>query len=768
MDRKERIVLYMKSKEYIPLMKQELAAVLCVPSEDLKAFSAVMEELEREGRVILTKKGRYVAAENADGIVTGRLRCNGRGFFAFLICDAEAQEDIYINGKSLAGAINNDRVAVHVDRTDTRTGRMEGHVTKILERGNENLTGILKDRRRDGYYRVKCDNESIYTKIRIPEDAVMDAEIGQRVVVRLTKYDGDHIYGRIVKVLGDADSISGNVEAILFGHALRQEFPDEVIREAEAAPQEVSEKEIVGRLDLRDKIIFTIDGDDARDFDDAVSLDPLENGNCRLGVHIADVTHYVRENSPLDKEAFLRGTSVYLADRVIPMLPKLLSNGICSLNPHVDRLTLSVFMEIDAQGNIVSHDLVKSVIRSVERMTYHDVTKLIEGTDEALARKYSAILPTIKQMAATAQLLYTRRCARGSIDFDFPESSIIMNEQNEPIDIIRAERGISNRLIEEFMLAANETIAEYAFWAELPFVFRVHEPPDAAKIEEFNAFIQNFGYHLKGKFNADNPIHPKELQKLLKEIKDTPEEQMIASYMLRSLMKARYAPQNLGHFGLAAKYYTHFTSPIRRYPDLAIHRILKEFLDGKTDDTRVRELKEFTLQVSEQSSECEITAEYAERDVEALMKAIYMSQFIGDSFPGTISGVTRFGMFVELENSVEGLVRMEHLKDDYYDYDEQQRRLIGQRTNQTYKIGDQVEVTLIRTDLLSRQIDFILTKDAAPETIAAARKKEVRRRREKERVVSRLTGEKEQRSRRYARNIKNHRRKRTRKRNGAI
>lgn len=766
MDRKDKIVSYMKLKEYVPLTQPELAAVLCVPAEDSAEFEAVLGELENKGQIIRTKKGRYMAMNKADKLAAGKLRCNNRGFFAFLICDNENEDDVYIDGKSLAGAIDGDRVIAHIDGVDERTGRREGHVTKILERGNERVTGILQEKRKDGLYTVKCDNERIYTKIRIEDEDIMDACEGQRVVVSITRYKNNHIYGRVIKTLGDADSISASVEAVLYEHSIRQEFPEEAVDEAEAIPQEVSEKDICGRLDLRDKIIFTIDGDDARDFDDAVSLDMLDNGNYRLGVHIADVTHYVREGSPLDKEAFERGTSVYLADRVVPMLPKLLSNGICSLNPHVDRLTLSVFMEIDCKGNTVSHDIVKSVIRSVERMTYNDVTKLIEQTDEVLAEKYSAILPTIKEMASLAELLQKKRAKRGSIDFDFPESQIVVNEQGEPVDILRTELGVSNKLIEAFMLEANETVAEYAVWAEIPFVFRVHEPPDTAKIAEFNQFVANFGYHLKGKIDEDNPVRPKALQNLLKQIEGTPEERMIATYMLRSLMKARYTPQNLGHFGLAAKYYTHFTSPIRRYPDLTIHRILKEYIDGKIDEDRAQSFRKFVSAASEQASEREIDAETAERDVDDLMKVVYMSQFIGGTFRATISGVTSFGIFAELDNSVNGLIRLESIKDDYYEYDENQRILIGQRTNQIYKIGDRIEVTPVRADMLSRRIDFLFAKDATPQAIWSAQKKEVRKMWAKDSGISRFADEKGRRSRRYSRNV----RKRNRKRrgNGAV
>lgn len=763
MERKERIFAYMKSKDYIPLTKDELAAVLDVPHEDMAAFEQLLSELEQEGKIMQSKKGRYTFVRGADSLASGKLRCNGRGFFAFLLCDEEGADDIYINGKDLAGAIDADRVLAHIDGEDKRTGRKEGHVIKILERGNESFTGIF-ERETDGICLIKCDNERIYTKLSVRREDMMGAEIGQRVAVRLTDYRPDGaIFGIVVKVLGDADSISGNIEAILYEHAIRQEFPDEVIEQAESIGQEVSEQDIQGRYDLRDQMIFTIDGDDARDFDDAVSVDRLDNGHYRLGVHIADVTHYVTEGTPLDDEAFIRGTSVYLADRVIPMLPKVLSNGICSLNPHVDRLTLSVFMEIDGQGKIVSHSLHKSVICSVERMTYRQVTKLIEGTDEALTHTYEALVPTLKTMAELAKILHEKRERRGSINFDFPESAVIVDEMGEPTDIVRVEREVSHKLIEEFMLAANETIAEYAFWSEIPFVYRVHEPPSIEKIEEFNRFIANFGLKIKGKIDEDNPVHPKALQKVLDEIAGTPEELMISTYMLRSLMKARYAPQNLGHFGLAAKYYTHFTSPIRRYPDLAIHRILKEFMDGKLQETRIQELKEFTYQASEVSSEREVGAELAERDVDDLMKAVYMSRFIGQSFEARVSGVTNFGMFVELENSVEGLIRLEQLKDDYYDFDEQQRRLIGERTKKIYKIGDKVEVTLIKTDMILRQIDFMLTKDATPQNIASAQKAEVRKKERKQRDISRVSRQKGKKGKSYSKHARKIKGKKKRK-----
>ena len=498
----------------------------------------------------------------------------------------------------------------------------------------------------------------------------------------------------------------------VLGNDIKQEFDKETLNEADKIPQTVTENQFAGREDLRDMIIFTIDGDDARDFDDAVSLTLKNNGNYYLGVHIADVSEYVKEGTALENEAYKRGTSVYLADRVIPMLPTSLSNGICSLNPQVDRLTLSVFMEITGDGNVVSHKLCKSVICSKERMTYNNVNKMLEDGDEELCERYKHILPTLKLMEDLAQILKNKRTLRGAIQFDFPESNIVVNENGEPIEIEKEVRGTSNKMIEEFMLSANETIAEYAFWSEIPFVYRNHEAPTLEKIMTFNEFILHFGLSFKGKIDRDTPIHPKALQQILDTVKDTPQERIVASTMLHSLMKAKYSEENLGHFGLAAKYYCHFTSPIRRYPDLAIHRILKDFLDGKVTGNRISYLAGYVSAASKHSSDCEVNAETAERDVDDLMKTAYMSSFIGQTFEGVVANVTNFGMFVELENSVEGLIRVENMTDDYYEYDEKVNTLTGRRKQKSYTTGDVVNIVVARTDILSRQIDFVLAKDA--------------------------------------------------------
>lgn len=712
MERKDRIKNYILSKEYIPLTFDELCAVLDVPDEDKELLAQILNELIDELWIIKTKKGRYAPSPDASKIISGVLRCNGRGFFGFVVPDDESVGgDIFIHGKNLGLAYDGDTVIARTD-THAETGkRTEGSIIKVIKRGNESLTGVVKEKSGSDFV-VKCDNERIFTYIYVDENEIGDAKPNERVVVAITGYDAqNHMLGRVVKVLGDSNSIKGNIEAIIYEHGIKQEFDDDTLKQAQNIPTEVTDADISGRLDLRGMTIFTIDGDDARDFDDAVSIERLENGDYKLGVHIADVTHYVTEASPLDKEAFERATSVYLADRVIPMLPLSLSNGICSLNPHVDRLTLSVFMQINQKGEVVEHSLAKSVIRSAERLTYNNVIKLLEGDRAEVFANFGYLLPALEQMRDLAQILHARRERRGSIDFDFPESAVAVNDIGEPVAISRVERGVSHKMIEEFMLAANETVAEYAFWSEIPFVYRIHEPPGMDKLEEFNKFIYNFGLRIKGSFSDSEPIHPKEFNRIMRQIKDTPEEQLISTYMLRSMMKARYSPQNAGHFGLAAKYYTHFTSPIRRYPDLAIHRILKEFIDGKLNDERTKHFRGFIAHTSEVSSDKEIGAENAERDVDDLMIAVYMSRFIGQSFDATISSVTNFGMFAELENSVEGLIRLENMHDDYYMYDDRLHRLVGERTGRIYKIGDRVNVTLVRTDILTRQIDFVLTGD---------------------------------------------------------
>ena len=710
MDRKEKILSYMCSKEYIPLKFAELMTVLDVPAEDEEELRDILTELCIEGKIYMTKKGRYMSVEGENSTVVGKLVCNAKGFFGFVICDDENESDIFISGDDMGDAINGDRVIVHIDDNDNAKGHRQGHITKVLERGNKVIVGVIY-KEKDRYFYVRPDNRKIYSKIIIAQSDAMTAQMGDRVAVQITRYsDKKKIFGEVISVLGQQDSLKSCIEGIILGNDIKQEFDKETLNEADKIPQTVTESQFAGREDLRDMIIFTIDGDDARDFDDAVSLTLKDNGNYYLGVHIADVSEYVKEGTALENEAYKRGTSVYLADRVIPMLPTSLSNGICSLNPQVDRLTLSVFMEITGDGNVVSHKLCKSVICSKERMTYNNVNKMLEDGDEELCERYKHILPTLKLMEDLAQILKNKRTLRGAIQFDFPESHIVVNENGEPIEIEKEVRGTSNKMIEEFMLSANETIAEYAFWSEIPFVYRNHEAPTLEKIMTFNEFILHFGLSFKGKIDRDTPIHPKALQQILDTVKDTPQERIVASTMLHSLMKAKYSEENLGHFGLAAKYYCHFTSPIRRYPDLQIHRIIKENLHGGLKQTRFKHYQNLLPEVAKHTSTTERRADDAERDTDKVKMVEYMEKHMGEEFDGVISGMTAWGMYVELPSTIEGMVSVTSLRDGYYIYDENHYEMVNETTGRTFKLGQKVTVKVVATNKILRTIDFELSE----------------------------------------------------------
>ena len=709
-ERKERIYAYIKSPEYIPLKLKELTIVLDVPPEDHQALADILDQLIAEGKIILTKRGKYMLPEGGAPMISGVLSCSVHGRCGFVSSGQEGMQDIFIKGKHMGGALHGDTVLVRITGYDQ--GRQTGEVKKIVTRANTSIIGVLEEKR-DDFYRVKADDRRLFKKLRISEEQLNGAVPGDRVFAQITRYDqkDERIYGTVTAVLGSADSLQGYMEALILQHGIKTAFDQDTLKQTDAIPSVLSPEDYAGRTDLRDKLIFTIDGDDARDFDDAVSIEQADGNNTLLGVHIADVTHYVSPYCPLDNEAYRRGTSVYLPDRVIPMLPQKLSNGLCSLNPREDRLTLTVFMEINGEGRVQSHRIEQTVIRSCERMTYRNVNLLLSDKDPELSRKYAYLLPTLQQMEKLAETLRKRRFDRGAINFDFPEARISVDDSGMPVSIERAERGVSERMIEEFMLIANETVAEYAFWSELPFIYRVHEAPSDEKIHTFRDFILNFGLSLKGRIDPEHPIHPKALEQLLSQVKGTPEEPLIARTMLRSLMKADYRPQNLGHFGLAAKYYCHFTSPIRRYPDLVIHRILKLFLAGGMDDYRLAEYNGFVRGASIASSEAEVRAELCERDGDDLMKAAYMRQFIGRDFEGVVSGVASFGIFVELENSVEGLIRLENMAGDFFVYDETAMSVQGERTGECYRIGDHIEVMLVKADLPSRRLEFILSKD---------------------------------------------------------
>lgn len=721
MDRKEKLLKYMSGTTYVPLKFDELVIVLDVPKQDREELDSLLEELIFEGQIYKTKKGRYCAVSDKTLTAAGKLMCNARGGFGFVRPDTEGASDIFIASENLGGAYDGDRVLVKVDKKDNSYGHSEGHIAAIIERGNETLVGVLVGVK-NKTYRVTPDKKNFFSQVRINPSRLNGAKVNDRVIVGITGYnDKGKPVGEIETVLGRADSAKSCINGILAENCINHIFPPEVIKETEEVPDKVSKKDLKGREDFRSKIIFTIDGDDSRDFDDAVSLEKVSDGSVILGVHIADVSHYVKEGTALDAEALKRATSVYMPDRVVPMLPKKLSNGICSLNPDTDRLTLSVMMEIDSDGTIVKHKIVKSVIHSCERMTYNNVNKILAG-DTKLRERYSNIVNILEDMDRLSDKLAALRRERGAIDFDFPEAKVICDEDSQPQEIIIEDRGKSQRMIESFMLAANETVAESAYWAELPFVYRVHESPSYEKLTAFNEFIKNFGYSLKGKIDPEN-VHPKDLQQIAELAKGKPEEYMISKVMLQSLMKAGYRDTNNGHFGLAARFYCHFTSPIRRYPDLMVHRILSEFIDGKLSESEQNRLIPIVRDAAEHSSEREIAAEKAERDAIDLLKAVYMRSFLGDTFDAVISSVTSFGVFAMLANSCEGLIRCENMSEDYFEYDDSTHMLIGKRTGKTYKIGDMVRVTVAGCNVMLRQIDFVFEEDNHPGIMKRIRKR---------------------------------------------
>ncbi|HHY82467.1 MAG TPA: ribonuclease R [Clostridiales bacterium] len=696
----QKIIEVLSSKDVIPLYEAQLMDELGIPEEEEDSFKNLLNQMVKEGKLVQTKKKKYALPEDL-GFMTGRIQGNARGF-GFFIPD-KGEDDVFIPAENLHGAMHNDRVMIKL--VDSGGRSREGEVVKILERANKTVVGTFEKDKYFGF--VVPDDIRIHQDIFVPKDEINGAQNGYKVVVELIRWPEKrrNPEGRIIEVLGHKDDVGTDILSIIRQFNLPEEFPEEVVRAARKIPQTIPEEEIKRRKDLRHLRIVTIDGADAKDLDDAISIEKLKNGNFLLGVHIADVSYYVKENSVIDQEAYKRGTSVYLVDRVIPMLPKELSNGICSLNPNEDRLAFSVLMEIDSKGTVVNHEIAESVIRSNERMIYEDVTKILEENDPELTKRYSKHIEDFRNMKELADILHSKRMRRGSIDFDLDEAKITLDLKGKPIDVKPYERGISNRIIEEFMLVCNETVAEYMTWNEVPFVYRIHEEPTVEKLLDFNEFIHNFGYHLKG---IGGEIHPKSLQNLLDKIRGSREEGIISTVMLRSLQKARYSSENAGHFGLAAKFYSHFTSPIRRYPDLIIHRIIKDFIKGRMDKERMEYLAGVLPEMAEHCSQRERVADEAERETDDLKKAEYMMDKIGMEFDGIISGVTSYGIFVELDNTVEGLVRMTALDDDYYTYNEKHYCLIGERTKKVYRLGDTIRIRVAGVDLASRNIDFVL------------------------------------------------------------
>lgn len=695
--RKKVIYDFICDDFYVPMKIKEIALVLQVPREQREELKAVLDALEEEGKISLSKRGKYSKGQAKR--LSGIYQAHPRGF-GFVVREG-ADEDVYISEDNTNGAFQGDEVEFIITRNREGDKGIEGKVVKILSRGTRKVVGLYEKCKSYGF--VHPDNQRILNDIYIPEGKEKGAMTGHKVVVELTSYGGEHLKpeGFVTEILGHINDPGTDIISIVKGFDLPTEFPDRVMDQAERVGKKVSAADMEGRMDLRDWEMVTIDGEDAKDLDDAVSL-TKEGENYKLGVHIADVTNYVQEGSALDKEALKRGTSVYLADRVIPMLPHKLSNGICSLNAGEDRLALSCIMTVNPKGEVVEHLIAETVVCINERMSYTSVAKILEQQDKEEIERYSRLIPLFERMAELSRILRTRRHKRGSIDFEFPESKMILDEQGHPIDIKPYERNVATKLIEDFMLLANETVAEEYYWRELPFLYRTHETPDEEKIKKLSTFINNFGYHI----HVGNEVRPMEVQKLLGKVEGTPEEAMISRLALRSMKQAKYTPENTGHFGLAAKYYTHFTSPIRRYPDLQIHRIMKENIRGRLNAGRIEHYEKILPEVAMQAGVTERRAEEAERETVKLKKAEYMKERIGEEFEGVISGITKWGAYVELPNTVEGMVHVVNMRDDHYEYQEEQYELVGVHTRNVYKLGQAVRVRVIDADRLQRTIDF--------------------------------------------------------------
>ena len=721
--RKKMLTELIYDKAYVPMKAKEIAMLLDIPKSRRGELEEVLSILVAEGKIGISRKGKYGKPENFS--VTGIFSGNARGF-GFVTVEGRSQ-DVFIPEEKTGGALNGDKVQIFIEREAGVKGRAEGAVLRILEHANQEMVGYYQKNKNFGF--VVPDNRRIARDIFIPQGCDGGAVTGHKVVVRITDFgDGRRSpEGRVAEILGHVNDPGTDILSLVRAYGLPEQFPSEVMEEAGRAPETVEVPEnsedwsgdLAGRLDLRALLTVTIDGEEAKDLDDAVTLERNGRGNYVLGVHIADVSHYVREGSALDQEALRRGTSVYLVDRVIPMLPHKLSNGICSLNEGQDRLALSCIMEVEPDGTVADHQIAETVIRVDRRMTYTAVNAILKngcGTEEngqeepcPEAEEYRDFVPMFFAMKELADILRARRRKRGAIDFDFPESKILLDREGRPLAIEPRQRNAATRLIEDFMLLANETVAEDYYWQALPFLYRTHDKPDPDKMKELGIFINNFGYAIR---MQQGEIHPKELQKLLDKLEGTSEEPLLSRLVLRSMKQARYTTDCSGHFGLAARYYTHFTSPIRRYPDLQIHRIIKENLRGGLPEKRRAHYEALLPQAALQSSALERRAEEAERETEKLKKCQYMSRFIGEEFTGVISGITNWGFYVELPNTVEGLVRMSDLEDDYYNFDEKNYELAGERTGRVYKLGQSVRVAVAGTDSLLRSVDFVLAGDA--------------------------------------------------------
>ncbi|MCY7887353.1 ribonuclease R [Bacillus spizizenii] len=698
----DKLLSFMKEEAYKPLTVQELEEMLNITeAEEFKELVKALVALEEKGLIVRTRSDRYGIPEKMN-LIKGKISAHAKGF-AFLLPEDTSLSDVFIPPNELNTAMNGDIVMVRLN-SQSSGSRQEGTVIRILERAIQRVVGTYTETRNFGF--VIPDDKKITSDIFIPKNGKNGAAEGHKVVVKLTSYPEGRMNaeGEIETILGHKNDPGIDILSVIHKHGLPGDFPADAMEQASSTPDTIDEKDLKDRRDLRDQVIVTIDGADAKDLDDAVTVTKLDDGSYKLGVHIADVSHYVTENSPIDKEALERGTSVYLVDRVIPMIPHRLSNGICSLNPKVDRLTLSCEMTINSQGQVTEHEIFQSVIKTTERMTYSDVNQILVDDDEELKQKYEPLVPMFKDMERLAQILRDKRMNRGAVDFDFKEAKVLVDEEGAVKDVVIRERSVAEKLIEEFMLVANETVAEHFHWMNVPFIYRIHEEPNAEKLQKFLEFVTTFGYVVKG---TAGDIHPRALQSILDAVRDRPEETVISTVMLRSMKQAKYDPQSLGHFGLSTEFYTHFTSPIRRYPDLIVHRLIRTYLiNGKVDEATQEKWAERLPDIAEHTSTMERRAVDAERETDDLKKAEYMLDKIGEEFDGMISSVTNFGMFVELPNTIEGLVHVSFMTDDYYRFDEQHFAMIGERTGNVFRIGDEITVKVVDVNKDERNIDF--------------------------------------------------------------
>ncbi len=688
--------MILNNELYVPMKAKEIAMLLDIPKAKRSELMEVLDSLVADGTIGVSKKGKYMKPENV--ALVGTFESTSRGFGFVVIPDRE--DDIFVKANDTMNVFYHDKVKVVITTEKNGGKRAEGKIVAIVEHEVKEVVGTFQKNRTYGF--VIPDNAKINCDIFIPQEFMNGAVEGSKVVASISDYGSQskNPQGKVTEVLGHIDDPGVDIMSIIKAYDLPVEFPESVKKAINDIPDVVSEKDKAGRVDLRNIQMVTIDGEDAKDLDDAVSISK-EGPVYHLGVHIADVSHYVTEGSALDKEALKRGTSVYLVDRVIPMIPHKLSNGICSLNQGEDRLALSCLMDIDEKGNVVGHRICETVINVDRRMSYTSVKKILVDNDTNEIMKYKELVPMFHMMEEVAELLRKKRFARGSVDFDFPESKIILDENGHPTDIKPYDRNVATKIIEDFMLAANETVAEDYFWQDMPFLYRTHENPDPEKMRKLATFINNFGYTLR----LTDDLRPKEIQKLLSEIEGSDAENLISRLTLRSMKKAKYTTECVGHFGLAAKYYCHFTSPIRRYPDLQIHRIIKENLHGGLSPKRADYYDAILPDVAVQTSAMERRAADAERDTDKLKMAEYMEQFVGETFDGVVSGVTAWGVYVELPNTIEGMVSINNMK-GFYTFDEEHYEMVGELGNRSYKLGQKVKVVVIGTDKILRTIDF--------------------------------------------------------------